>query len=383
MPFQLPQQVEFRPPRYLAAPEDSRRADEEPGEDGVEDGEGERPLVRAGHGTFLYPEWDFRAGAYRERWCRVAETVLEEGTSDFYVRSLAEYRSLVDDVRGRFAHLFPELFRRVPRRFDGEDFDLDSVIERLVDQRAGQTPSEKIYWRRERTQRNVAVALLIDMSATTSEPILLRPTGAAGQLPTSAEGYSAYLARIAAGVDQRGRPIRKQAIEIAKEAAVVLMQAFETIGDSYAVYGFSGSGRAAVEFAVVKDFAEQFSQRVARRIDSVQPDRATRMGAAIRHTIHKLGRAEAQTRLLVLVSDGRPYDRDYGSSADDLDYAVRDTRQALLEAARHGIRACCLTVDKSGADYLQRMCEDMPYEVVEQVQDLPMKLLSMYPRLTA
>jgi hypothetical protein len=34
-------------------------------------------------------------------------------------------------------------------------------------------PAEKIYWRRERTQRDVAVALLLDMSATTNEYVEL------------------------------------------------------------------------------------------------------------------------------------------------------------------------------------------------------------------
>lgn len=383
MPLQLPQQVDFRPSRYLLPPEEASCPDPLSEVQHGTEVSLEQPLLHTGHGTFLYPEWDFRARGYRENWCRAIEGVLEEGTSDFYVRALTEYRPLVHEVRNRFANLFPELFRRVPRRFDGEDFDLDSVIEFVVDEKAGQTPSEKLYWRRERTQRNVAVALLVDMSATTSETILLEQATSTIPDLASAEDYAAHLARLTAGVDHFGRPVRKQAIDVAKEAAIVLMQAFETIGDDYAVYAFSGSGRENVRFGVVKDFAEQMDQRVARRIDSVQPDCATRMGTAIRHTARRLARVEAQTRLLILLSDGRPYDRDYGSGPDDLDYAVGDTRQSLLEALKQGIRPCCLTVDKTGSDYLRQMCEDIPYEIVEQVRDLPLKLLAMYPRLTA
>ena len=79
---------------------------------------------------YLYPEWDFRSGLFRDRWCRVRERVMPEGTSDFYVATLAEYRWLVAQVRARFEHFLPELLRKVSRRYDGEDIDLDSVIER-------------------------------------------------------------------------------------------------------------------------------------------------------------------------------------------------------------------------------------------------------------
>jgi nitric oxide reductase NorD protein len=107
------------------------------------------------------------------------------------------------------------------------------------------------------------------------------------------------------------------------------------------------------------------------------------MGAAIRHAIRKLERPEANTRLLFLISDGRPYDRDYGRDADDQEYALQDTRQALLEAKRRKIRPFCLTVDREGADYLRAMCDEIPYEVVTGVEELPIRLITAYPKLTA
>ena len=85
---------------------------------------------------------------------------------------------------------------------------------------------------------------------------------------------------------------------------------------------------------------------------------------------------------MFLVSDGRPYDRDYGVNAHDQEYAVRDTRQALVEAKQSLVRPFCLTVDKDGADYMQAMCADVPYEVVARVEDLPLRLLEVYPKLT-
>jgi nitric oxide reductase activation protein len=383
--FKRPPEVEFRlqmDESLLDQKEQEPDSENQPSEEIIEV-EGDGPLQRDEPFCYLYPEWDFRAGGFRERWCRVRERVMEEGTSDFYTETLNEYRWLVSQVRARFEHFLPELFRKVTRRYDGEDLDLDQLVDLVVDSRAGTTPSEKIYWRRERTQRDVAVALLLDMSATTNEYVQLEAARAVRPTAATAQNYSQYLRQIASGVDERGKPLRKRTIDIEKQAAIVLIQALESIGDSYAVYAFSGSGRGSVEFHVIKDFAESLNQRTARRIAGVEPAHATRMGAAIRHTVTKLERVEAQTRLLFLVSDGRPYDRDYGRDANDQDYAVHDTRQALREAVRRKVRPFCLTIDKEGADYMRAMCEDLPYEVVGRVEELPISLITAYPKITA
>lgn len=385
LPFTSPQEVEFR----LNADHEQFRQfdiDQATRSDADESlqpaAESDGPLTPGEPFSYLYSEWDFRNGGYRRRWCRVREQMMDEGASDFYTETLAEHRPLVAQVTGRFEHFLPELFRKVTRRFDGEDLHLDGVIERFIDRRTCVAPAEKIYWRRERTQRDVAVALLLDMSATTNEYVQLDAAKAHRPTSSSAQVYSDYLKIIAAGVDPRGKPLRRRTIDVEKQAAIILCQALEKIGDSYALYAFSGSGRADVEFSVIKDFQERLSQRVARRIDSIQPAHATRMGAAIRHTLRKLEKVEARTRLLFLISDGRPYDRDYGRDAEDQEYAVQDTRQALLEAKRRGIRPFCLTVDRDSEDYLREMCDEIPYEVVTKLEELPIRLIAAYPKLT-
>ena len=51
---------------------------------------------------------------------------------------------------------------------------------------------------------------------------------------------------------------------------------------------------------------------------------------------------EARTRLLIVLSDGRPYDHDYG----DARYAREDTREALKQAKIQGITPFCITIDR-------------------------------------
>ena len=140
----------------------------------------------------------------------------------------------------------------------------------------------------------------------------------------------------------------------------------------------SGYGRDNVEFHVIKDLDERFGDRVRRRIDKIQPIRSTRMGPAIRHTVAKMQQHDAKAKILILVSDGRPQDHGYGRDRTEKEYAVHDTHQALVEAKRAGIVPFLITVDKEGHDYMKQMCSDVGYEVVDDIEQLPRRLTSLY-----
>ena len=324
--------------------------------------------------SFLYDEWDFRAGDYKARWCRVRERVLEEGSPDFYEKTLREYHRLASQIKKQFELITPELLRKMKKLPDGEEYELDAVIEAMVDRRAGHTPSEKVYWQRNKIERDVAMVFLLDMSASTAEAV------------DEMEAYSdpSRYRRTGPGPEQRERPrdANKRIIDVEKESAVLLIKALETIGDTYGIYAFSGYGRENVEFFVVKDLNEVFSDQVKRRLDKVAPLQATRMGPAIRHAIFKLSAQDARTRILFLLSDGRPQDHGYSRDGVEKEYAIHDTRMALLEARRNGIVPFCITVDKMGHDYLKDMCNDMGYEVVDDIYSLPKRLPVLYRRLT-
>ena len=88
------------------------------------------------------------------------------------------------------------------------------------------------------------------------------------------------------------------------------------------------------------------------------------------------------TKLLFLFSDGWPQDRGYSRPGAEQEYAVHDTHMALLEAQQQGITPFCLTVDKAGHDYLQAMCGDLGYEVLQEIALLPARLPMLYRALT-
>jgi len=330
--------------------------------------------------SFYYDEWDFRAADYRPHWCRVQERVLEEGAEDFFDDTMKRHAALAEETRKQFEMLRPELFRRIKRLYDGEEFDLDLVIEYLVEKRSGYSLTDKVYWRRNKVERDVAVAFLLDMSASTDEEIEKR------KKPKQDDDFNddprQYFQWLAQRRAQAMLEPPKRIIDLEKESTVLLIRALETIGDSYGIYGFSGYGRDNVEFYVLKDLEEPFDDRVRRRIDKVSPIRSTRMGPAIRHAIAKLDAHEAKVKILFLVSDGRPQDHGYGRDRTEKEYAIHDTHKALIEAKRKGIVPFCLTVDKEGHEYLGQMCEDVDYEILGDIEALPSRLPTLYRRLT-
>ncbi len=332
--------------------------------------------------SFYYDEWDFRASDYKPRWCRVEEKRLDHGELDYYERTLADYSQLVQETRRQFEQLKPEMFRKIKRLPDGDDYDLDAVIEWIVERKAQAQSDAKLYYRRNKVERDVAVAFLLDMSASTDEEITKhqpRPQGADDNFDDDPRKYLSWWAQKRA---QEARHPAKRIIDLEKEAAVLLIEALETIGDTYGVFGFSGYGRDNVEFYVIKDMDEALSNHAKARLDKVAPVRSTRMGPAIRHCIYKLKQTAAKVQILVLLSDGRPQDHGYGRDRTEKEYAIHDTKMALTEARREGMTPFCLTVDRAGHDYLKQMCEDMGYEVVGDIESLPRRLPSLYRRLT-
>ncbi|HEX2173791.1 MAG TPA: hypothetical protein VHL09_15245 [Dehalococcoidia bacterium] len=336
--------------------------------------------------SFYYDEWDFLVSSYKPQWCRLRQKTLEEGSQTYFEQTIRNHAGLVHKLRRVFERMRPEELRRINRLQDGEEFDLDAVIDAVVDRRSGVTPSDKLYRKRQKETRDVAVVFLLDMSASTYEKI--DPLG--GRRPGA-----------------RGGPWQdKRIIDVEKEGIVILTEALEAIGDTYGIYAFSGHGRDNAEFFVIKDIAETLTSTVKRRIDRLAPARGTRMGPAIRHGISILERNEAKTRLLFLFSDGRPQDHDYGAhhmwqddptipytfgrqtmidNANDYirrEYAIYDTKMALVEAKRNGITPFCLTIDKAGHEYLKAMCGDIGYEILDDVRYLPKRLPSLYRALT-
>jgi nitric oxide reductase activation protein len=157
-----------------------------------------------------------------------------------------------------------------------------------------------------------------------------------------------------------------------------MSEALEAVGDAYAMQGFTSEGRSNVKFYVIKDFSERYSPEIERRIGGITYQNNTRLGAAVRHTAMRLSAQEARTKLLIVLSDGRPYDHDYGDSR----YAREDTRMALRQARIDGITPFCITIDRESEDQLKDLYGEVGYTIIDDVLSLPERMPGIYSRLT-
>jgi len=331
--------------------------------------------------SFLYDEWDGRAEHYRAAWCRVVEERLVGDDYDFIVQVRRSHQELRARIRRSFAQLRPQERVRRHRRSEGEDLDIDAVVEAMVDRRGGRTPDENLHLRREPMARDVATAFLVDLSASTGsvavepEPTPLDEWGEFEFVEYPSRGVGAVTAEPVA-VDTR------KVIDIAKESVALMCDALGQLGDRHAIYGFSGTGRKNAQFVVAKHFDDRTSPSTWSALAAMKPMTYTRMGPAIRHASALLATQESQMKILLVISDGYPQDIDYGDDRRDRDYGILDTARALEEARSLGVDPFCVTIDPAGHDYLRTMCPDDRYLVIDDVAALPDELAKLYLSLT-
>jgi hypothetical protein len=329
--------------------------------------------------SYRYDEWDYLQRRYLTHWCRVYEEPLDPDEEDTYALTDA-IRRFQPHVQKQLEQIRPTGLQRVSRVPDGDELDLNAIIDARQDIRAGSSPDERFYSRKERMHRDVCAIFLVDLSASTDDPIEPpTPFDWDNYDPEAQENLRDPWLEPEEHVDEE--PKRK-IIDIQREAMVVMASALEALGDSYGIYGFSGYGKDCVEVYVAKEPSDAFSPRTLQSIAAMKPKRSTRMGPAIRHGTHKLMQSGHAMKVLMIISDGFPQDSDYGPQRGNHDYGVEDTAKALQEAQQKGVETFCVTVDRSGQDYLRRMCPDARYLVIQEMEDLPDQLSKVYAALT-
>jgi hypothetical protein len=300
-------------------------------------------------GSYKYDEWDSTINDYRSEWSTVNEMEPHGGNTAHYKKALERYGNEITLLKHTFGLMKPEAFRRMKGQNDGTEIDIDAHTESLITKRCGANPDEGMYIRWDKQERDVATLFLMDVSASTRKIL---------------------------GMD--GRSI----LDVEKDALIIMSQALESIGDKYAIYAFSGKSKDNVEYFKIKEFDERFSDDVAKRMSILASESNTRLGPAIRHSIKKLQKAGSKTKMLVLLSDGEPYDRSRGEDSYQGDIAQEDTRMAISEGKNRGMHFFCITVDKNPGEYLNNIFSDVGYTIIDDVLMLPEMLPLLYKRLT-
>lgn len=300
-------------------------------------------------GSYMYGEWDTVINDYKSDWCTVNEIEPSGMSSDYYKDASENYRNEITLIKQIFSRMKPETFRRMKEQVDGTEIDIDAFMNALIQRKCGINPDEGLYLRWDKHERDVATLFLIDISYSTHKM-----------------------------VNYEGKSI----LDVEKDSLIIMTQALESIGDKYAIHAFSGKSRDDVEYFVIKEFDDELSENVARRISILEPVSNTRLGPAIRHSIRKLERVEAKTKIMLLLSDGEPFDTSFGEKAYKGNIAEEDTRIAINEGNSRGIHFFCITVDSSPGKYLDNIFSDTGYTIIDDASSLPEILPVLYKRIT-
>lgn len=287
--------------------------------------------------AILLPEWDYRRQSLLPDHCSLRiHTTQDAPPSEMPERLRPEERRL----RQQLAMLNPE--RQVHRRqAHGDDIDLDALIRARTDASAAQ---QDCYQQVRRNQRDLSCLLLADLSLSTEAAI-------SDEL---------------------------RVIDVIRDSLSLFAESLSETRDRFALYGFSSRQRHHVRMEELKRFDETFNASIRGRIDQIKPALYTRMGAAIRQSCVLLAKEKSHERVLLLLTDGKPNDNDYYEGR----YGMEDTRHALHEARKLGLRPFCVTVDQNAEDYLPHIFGKHSFTIVRRPAELPRRLALLYAQLT-
>jgi nitric oxide reductase NorD protein len=283
------------------------------------------------------PEWDYK----RQHYCRVIAGPAAETGADWTPD--AEMQRRIRQVRRQFEALRPR--RRILHgEPDGYDLDLSALVRDVADRRAGGPGSERVFVNSRIIDRDLSVAVLMDVSLSTD-----------------------------AWLDKR------RVLDVEKSALLALTHGLTACGDEHAIFTFTSRRRTAVTVATVKDFEEPLGARTTRCIQALKPGQYTRIGAAVRHVLAQVVERPHRHRLILILTDGKPNDIDHYEGR----YGIEDTRIAIREARKAGVRVFGVTVDRHAREYFPYIFGRGAYAILPGIARLQTALPAIYRHITS
>ena len=295
--------------------------------------------IPLGEGVRL-PEWDYRKQALREDFVSLQLMSPRGAEAQPLPLRLAP---LARKLRRQFENLRSDRqwLRGQPQ---GSELDMQAWLDFHVERQHGQCAERGLFMEQRQNRRDLACLLLADLSMSTD-----------------------------AHLDDEQR-----VIDVITDSLLLFGEALSSVGDDFALYGFSSLRRQQVRMLELKSFRQRYGEDTRGRILALKPGYYTRMGAAIRQATGQLAERRQRRKLLLLVTDGKPNDLDLYEGR----YGVEDTREAVLEARAQGIVPFCITIDQEAGDYLPYMFGANGFTLIKNPQQLPLRLPQLYRQLT-
>ncbi len=287
-----------------------------------------------------YDEWNYAKNEYKENFCSVYPTSLAKSESEYYASTISRNAVTLIGLRKMLANINNKMYQQ-RRQTQGDEFDIDAIIDLYVDVHSGHTPSEKIYLSNRKKEKDLSILLLLDVSL-------------------SSDGYA------------DGNRI----IDVEKQVSILFGEILHEFNVDFSIQSFYSKTRNYSVYQSLKDFDEEWNTK-KYVIGSVEPEGYTRIGAAIRHSGSLLEKRQTKNKWLILLSDGKPNDYDKYEGK----YGINDVKQALQELYQRQINAYALAIEAQARFYLPQMFGPNHYQILTTPGELLQSLVKLYEKI--
>ena len=293
-----------------------------------------------GEGITL-PEWNYKTQQLEDERCLLQPMLPKDCSPQ---RLPIKLQKISKIIQAQFEELRSVRYW-LKSQNQGEELDLPAWLDFHIESQIAPTQDNGLYRSFRGNNRDISSLLLADLSMSTD----------------------AYL-------DNENR-----VIDVVQDSLLLFGEALNSVGDNFAMYGFSSVKRSNVRFSLLKNFNEKYNDIIRGRVQSIRPGFYTRMGAAIRQATNILAEQKSSQKLLLILTDGKPNDIDHYEGR----FGIEDTHQAIKEAKRLGIKPFCITIDQEAQEYLPYIFGSDGYTVILRPEQLPVRLPQLYHQLTS
>ncbi len=288
-----------------------------------------------------YPEWDYRTHVLKKDWCTVTQLKCKNGSIDKVVDIFERHKDTLLRLRHIAKRLQTEKRQRIRNIEEGDEVDLDPLINAMVAIRSKLTPDTRVFMQNSnRRYKDMAILILLDLSESTNETVIGTNTAMS---------------------------------QLMRDAVLLLGETLSIAEERFAITGFSSNGRHQINMTNFKEFSESFAESKAR-LSEIRGKHSTRLGPAIRHSELSLAQQMQQKKLLLVITDGAPSDID----VYDKHYLKNDSWHAIRALKKSGINAFCLNLDSGATQVIEHIFGSGHFETLENLTRLPEVLSRLY-----
>lgn len=289
---------------------------------------------------FAYPEWDEYHKRYKPDFCQIIydkQLQKNPASADRILKKNKKF--VVQMIRNAERYLSDHYVKK--RLFTGDEPDLDAVVEAYVDICTGNAPSENVYIAKRKKTKDIAILVLTDCSLST-------------------DGYTN----------------NRRILDIEKEAIIMAAEVWSKMNLCFQIDTFSSRTHSQCFYTTYKAFHENWND-TKDRLGDLQSSGYTRIGAALRHATYLLNNIKADTKWLLLLSDGKPNDFDTYEG----NYGIFDIKKAIKEASQKNIHTSAIAIDSGAKYYLPKMFGINGFTILHHPAQLPEALTKFYINL--